>query len=125
MLPHIAEQLLVARGCLPVRAAKANGQTARGGSNLDIAQVLVGVVEEQKDLVVAIKVADGQTFGADSYAQVAQKDKGLALPLLQLTNLPFQRIGIGGVDAFVQHGAAKFGCLDLADGIELGVQSAV
>ena len=82
-------------------AAKANGQTARSGSNLDIAQVLVGIVEEQKDLVVAIKVADGQTFGADSYAQVAQKDKGLALPLLQLTNLSLQRIGIGGVDAFV------------------------
>ena len=47
------------------------------------------------------------------------------LALLQLTNLPLQRIGIGRVDAFAQHGAAKLGRIDCANGIELGVQGIV
>lgn len=119
---HIAEQLLIARARLPVRAAEAYGQAARGGSRLDVAQVLIGVIEQQKDLVVAIKVAGGEALGANPNAQVAQKDKGLVLALLQLTNLPLQRIGVGRVDAFAQHGAAKLGRIDYANGIELGVQ---
>lgn len=44
------------------------------------------------------------------------------LALLQLTNLPLQRIGVGRVDAFTQHSAAELGRIDCADGIELGVQ---
>ena len=39
VLAHIAEQLLVAWGCLPMCAAKANGQAACGGSLLDAAHV--------------------------------------------------------------------------------------
>ena len=62
---HIVEQLLVAWGCSPVRAAKANGQTACGGSCLDVALVAIGIVEQQEDLVVAVKVADDQTLGAN------------------------------------------------------------
>ncbi len=83
-----------------MRAAKANGQTACGGSCLDVALVAIGVIEQQEDLVVAIKVTGGEAFGADPDAQIAQKDKGLVLALLQLTNLPLQRIGVGRVDAF-------------------------
>ena len=45
------------------------------------------------------------------------------LSFLQLANLPLQRIGVGGVDAFAQYGASKLGCLGLADGVELGIQS--
>ena len=125
MLVHIAEQPLVARARLPVRAAEADGQATRGRSRLDVAQVIIGVIEQQKDLVVAIKITGGEALGANPDAQVAQKDKGLVLPLLQLTNLPIQRIGVGGVDAFAQHGAAKLGCIDCANGIELGVQGIV
>lgn len=77
---YIAEQLLIARARLPVRAAEAYGQAARGGSRLDVAQVLIGVIEQQKDLVVAIKVAGGEALGANPNAQVAQKDKGLLAP---------------------------------------------
>lgn len=72
----------------------------RGGPCLDVAHVLIGVIEQQEDLVVAIKVTGGEAFGADPDAQIAQKDKGLVLALLQLTNLPLQRIGVGRVDAF-------------------------
>ena len=57
MFAHIAEQLLIARARLPVRAAEAYGQTVRGGSHLDVAHVIIGVIEQQKDLVVAVKVA--------------------------------------------------------------------
>ncbi len=81
MFAHIAEQLLIARACLPVRAAEAYGQAARGGSRLDVAHVVIGVIEQQKDLVVAIKVAGGQALGANPDAQVAQEDKGLVLAL--------------------------------------------
>lgn len=122
---HIAEQLLIARARLPVCAAEAYGQAPRGGSHLDIAQVFIGVIEQQKDLVVAVKVAGGQALGANPNAQVAQKDKGLVLALLQLTNLPLQRIGVGRVDAFAQHGAAKLGRIDCTNGIELGAQGIV
>ena len=74
--------------CLPaVRAAEAYGQASRGGPRLDVARVIIGVIEQQKDLVVAVKVAGGEALGADPNAQVAQEDKGLVLPLLQLTNL--------------------------------------
>ena len=82
---------------------------SRDGPCLDVVHVLIGVIEQQEDLVVAIKVAAGEALGADPDAQIAQKDKGLVLDLLQLTNLPLQRIGIGRVDAFAQHGAAKLG----------------
>ena len=95
MFVHIAEYLLVARARLPVRAAETYGQAARGGSRLEVAHVIIGVIEQQKDLVVAIKVAGGEALGANPNAQVAQKDKGLVLALLQLTNLPLQRIGVG------------------------------
>lgn len=64
VLAHIAEQLLIARGSLPVRAAEAYGQAARGRSRLNIAQVIIGVIEQQKDLVVAIKVAAARRSGA-------------------------------------------------------------
>ena len=47
------------------------------------------------------------------------------LALLQLTNLPLQCIGVGGVDAFTQHGAAELGRIDCANGVELGVQGIV
>ena len=47
------------------------------------------------------------------------------LALLQLTNLPLQRIGVGRLDAFAQYGAAKLGRIDCANGIELGVQGIV
>ena len=83
------------------------------------------LAQQQEDLVVAIKVAGGEALGANPDAQVAQKDKGLVLALLQLTNLPLQRIGVGRVDAFAQHGAAKLGRIDFADGIELGAQGIV
>ena len=106
-------------------AAEAYGQAPRGGPHLDIAHVIIGVIKQQKDLVVAIKVAGGQALGANPDAQVAQKDKGLVLALLQLTNLPLQRIGIGGVDAFAQHGAAELGRIDCANGVKLGVQGIV
>ena len=39
--------------------------------------------------------------------------------------MPLQRIGVGRVDAFTQHSAAKLGCIDCANGIELGVQGIV
>ncbi len=65
MFAHIVEQLLVAWDCSPVRAAEANGQTMRGGPCLDVAHVLIGVIEQQEDLVVAVKVADDQTLGAN------------------------------------------------------------
>lgn len=68
VLAHIAEQLLIARGCLPVRAAEAYGQAPRGGPRLDVAQVLIGVIEQQKDFVVAVKVAGGQALGANPNA---------------------------------------------------------
>lgn len=106
---HIVEQLLVAWDCSPVRAVEANGQAARGGSCLDVALVAIGIVEQKEDLVVAVRVTGGQALGANPNAQVAQKDKGLVLALLQLTNLPLQRIGVGRVDAFAQHGVAKRG----------------
>ena len=76
---HVAQQLLVAWGCLSVRATETYGQAARGRSRLNIAQVLIGVIEQQKDLVVTIKITGGKAFGADPDAQVAQKDKGLVL----------------------------------------------
>lgn len=81
----------------------------RGGPCLDVALVVIGIVEQQEDLVVAIRVAGGEALGADPDAQIAQKDKGLVLAFLQLTNLPLQRIGVGRVDAFAQHGVAKRG----------------
>lgn len=108
-----------------MRAAEADRQTPRGGAYFDIAQVIVRAIQQQKDLVVAIKVAGGKAFGRDPDAQVAQKNKRLVLARLQLTNLPLQRIGVGRVDAFAQHGAAKFGRIDCANGIELGVQGIV
>lgn len=125
VLAHITEQLFIARACLPVRAAEAYGQAPRGGPYLDVAHVIIGVIEQQKDLVVAVKVASGEALGANSNAQVAQEDKGLMLAFLQLTNLPLQRIGVGRVDAFAQHGAAKLGRIDCANGVELGVQGIV
>ena len=64
---HVAEQPLVARGCLSVRATETYGQAVRGRPRLDFTQVVVGVVEQQKDLVVAIKVAGGQAFGRDAH----------------------------------------------------------
>lgn len=125
MFAHIAEQLLIARARLPVRAAEADGQATRGRSRLDVAQVIIGVIEQQKDLVVAIKITGGEALGANPDAQVAQKNKRLVLAFLQLTNLPLQRIGVGRVDAFAQHGAAKLGRIDCANGVELGVQGIV
>ena len=125
MFAHIAEQLLIARARLPVRTTEAYGQAPRGGPHLDVTHVVIGVIEQQKDLVVAIKVAGGEALGANPNAQVAQKDKGLVLALLQLTNLPLQRIGVGRLDAFAQYGAAKLGRIDCANGIELGVQGIV
>lgn len=80
VLVHIAEQPLVAWGCLPVRAAEAYGQAVRGRSRLNVTQVIIGVIEQQKDLVVAIKITGGEALGANPDAQVAQKDKGLVLP---------------------------------------------
>ena len=65
MFAHIAEQLLIARARLPVRAAETYGQAARGGSRLDVAHVIIGVIEQQKDLVVAIKVAGCEALGAN------------------------------------------------------------
>ena len=106
-----------------MRAAEADCQAARGGPNLDVSQVVVRVIQQQKDLVVAIEVAGGKALGRDAHAQVAGKDKGLVLSFLQLANLPLQRIGVGGVDAFAQYGAPKLGRPGLADGVELGVQS--
>ena len=112
------------RGRLPVRATEADGQAPRGGPNLDVSQVVIRVIEQQKDLVVAIKVTDGKALGRDAHTQIAKEDEGLVLSFLQLANLPLQRIGIGGVDAFAQHGATKFGRVDLVDGIELSIQCA-
>lgn len=125
MLAHIAEQLLIARGCLPVRAAEAYGQAARGRSRLNVAQVIIGVIEQQEDLVVAIKVAGGQALGRDAHTQIAQIGKGFVLPLLKLADMSSQRIGVGGIDALVQRGAAKFGFLDFANGVEISIQSAM
>ena len=122
---HVAQQLLVAWGCLPVRAAETYGQAARGGSRLNVAQVIIGVIEQQKDLVVAIKVAGGQAFGRDTHTQIAQIGKGFVLPLLKLADMPSQRIGVGGIDALVQRGSAKFGFLDFANGVEISIQSAM
>lgn len=59
----------------------------RGRPCLDVAHVLIGVIEQQEDLAAAIKVTGGEAFGADPDAQIAQKDKGLVLAFLQLTNL--------------------------------------
>lgn len=95
---------LLARAC-----RGAYGQAVRGRSRLNVAQVIIGVIEQQKDLVVAIKVAGGEAFGRDAHTQIAQKGKGFVLPLLKLADMPSQRIGVGGIDALVQRGAAKFG----------------
>lgn len=75
MFAHIAEQLLIARTRLPVRAAKAYGQAVRGGSRLDVAQVLIGVIEQQKDLVVAIKVAGGRRSALIPTPKLPRKTK--------------------------------------------------
>ena len=107
-----------------MRAAEAYGQAACGGTYLDVPQVIVRVIEQQKDLVVAIKVTGGNALGRDAHTQIAKEDEGLVLSFLQLANLPLQRIGIGGVDAFAQHGATKFGRVDLVDGIEFSIQCA-
>lgn len=61
---HVAEQPLVARGCLSVRATETYGQAVRGRPRLDFTQVVVGVVEQQKDLVVAIKSPAARRSGA-------------------------------------------------------------
>ena len=121
---HVAEQPLVAWARLSVRAAEAYGQAARGRSRLNIAQVIIGVIEQQKDLVVAIKVSGGQAFGRDTHTQIAKIGKGFVLSLLKLADMPSQRIGVGGIDALVQRGAAKFGFLDFANGVEISIQSA-
>ena len=72
---HIAEQPLVAWGCLSVRAAEAYGQTARGGSHLDVAQVIIGVIEQQKDFVVAIKVAGSERSAPIPMPKLPRKTK--------------------------------------------------
>lgn len=48
-----------------MRAAEADRQTPRGGTYFDIAQVIVRVIQQQKDFVVAVKVAAGQALGAN------------------------------------------------------------